>query len=319
MVKIRLTLACGDYDRTRPLIDGTVSTPELDLTVISLPSGERHSRFVRSLEFDVCELQIAQYLGLKSRGAPITAIPVFPHRRFNHSCVMVRIDSDIARPEDLRGRRVGVHGHFNPIALWIRGLLQHEFDLPPSEVQWVADGSEHIPGWSPPSWLRIERAPAGRKMQDLLNMGEIDAQILSDSGADASTINKVVRRLWPNYREVEADYYRRTGIFPIRHLVVVKDEVLQRHPDVAPQLVRAFEDAKQQAYRYWSDHRRSSLAWFGAEQEEERALLGSDPWPYSVEKNQAALETLLDYAFEQSLTDRRLDIKEIFTPGALDK
>ena len=315
MPDTRLTLSCGDYDRTRPLIDGTVATPGLDLTVIPLPSAERHTRFARNLEFDVCELQIAQYLGLKSRGAPITAIPVFPHRRFNHSCVMVRMDSDILRPEDLRGRRIGVHGHFNPIALWIRGLLQHEFHLPPSDIHWVPDGSEDVPGWSPPSWLRIERAPAGRKMQDLLKAGELDAQILSDSGADASTINKVVRRLWPNYREVEVDYYRRTGIFPIRHLVVVKDEVLERDGEVASQLVRAFEDAKQQAYKYWADHRRSSLAWFGAEQEEERALLGSDPWPYSVEKNRVVIDTLLDYAFEQRLTERRLDINEIFATG----
>lgn len=315
MPDTRLTLSCGDYDRTRPLIDRTVATPGLDLTVIPLPSAERHTRFVRNLEFDVCELQIAQYLGLKSRGAPITAIPVFPHRRFNHSCVMVRMDSDILGPEDLRGRRIGVHGHFNPIALWIRGLLQHEFNLPPSEIQWVADGSEDVPGWSPPSWLRIERAPAGRKMQDLLKAGELDAQILSDSGADASNINKIVRRLWPNYREVEVDYYRRTGIFPIRHLVVVKDEVLERDGEVASQLVRAFEDAKQQAYKYWADHRRSSLAWFGAEQEEERALLGPDPWPYSMEKNRVVIDTLLDYAFEQRLTERRLDIKEIFATG----
>ena len=315
MPDTRLTLSCGDYDRTRPLIDRTVATPGLDLTVIPLPSAERHTRFVRNLEFDVCELQIAQYLGLKSRGAPITAIPVFPHRRFNHSCVMVRMDSDILGPEDLRGRRIGVHGHFNPIALWIRGLLQHEFNLPPSEIHWVADGSEDVPGWSPPSWLRIERAPAGRKMQDLLKAGELDAQIMSDSGADASNINKVVRRLWPNYREVEVDYYRRTGIFPIRHLVAVKDEVLERDGEVASQLVRAFEDAKQQAYKYWADHRRSSLAWFGAEQEEERAMLGSDPWPYSVEKNRVVIETLLDYAFEQRLTERRLDINEIFATG----
>ena len=315
MPDTRLTLSCGDYDRTRPLIDRTVATPGLDLTVIPLPSAERHTRFVRNLEFDACELQIAQYLGLKSRGAPIAAIPVFPHRRFNHSCVMVRMDSDIRGPEDLRGRRIGVHGHFNPIALWIRGLLQHEFNLPPSEIHWVADGSEDVPGWSPPSWLRIERAPAGRKMQDLLKAGELDAQILSDSGADASNINKVVRRLWPNYREVEVDYYRRTGIFPIRHLVVVKDEVLERDGEVASQLVRAFEDAKQQAYKYWADHRRSSLAWFGAEQEEERALLGPDPWPYSVEKNRFVIETLLDYAFEQRLTERRLDINEIFATG----
>src|SRR5687767_15069660 len=297
MADVRITLSCGDYDRTRPLIDRTIATPGLDLTVVPLPSAERHKRFVRSLEFDVCELQVAQYLGLKSRRVPITAIPVFPHRRFNHSCVMVGLDSNITRPEDLRGRRIGVHAHFNPIALWIRGLLQHEFDVPPSQIHWVADGSEDVPGWSPPSWLRIERAPSGQKMQDLLKAGAIDAQILSDS-AEVSTINKVVRRLWPNYREVEVDCYRRTGIFPIRHLVVVKDEVLHRDGEVASQLVRAFEDAKQQAYKYWADHRRSSLAWFRAEQEEERALLGPDPWPYSMEKNRVVIDTLLDYAFE---------------------
>jgi 4,5-dihydroxyphthalate decarboxylase len=314
MKKLSLTLSCGDYDRTRPLIDGKVATLGLDLTVIPLPSGERHKRFVRNLEFDVCELQIAQYLGLKSRGVPITAIPVFPHRRFNHSCVMVRVDSEITHPPDLRGRRVGIHGHFNPIALWVRGVLQHEFNLPPSEIHWIADGSEDVPSWSPPSWLKIERAPAGKKMQDLLKAGEIDAQILSDSGVDADTINKLVRRLWPNYREVEADYYRRTGIFPIRHLVVVKDALLQHDHELARTLVSIFEESKQMAYRYWADHRRSYLAWFGAEQEEEKALLGADPWPYNIDNNRRTLETLLDYALEQGLTDRRLKIKEIFAP-----
>lgn len=317
MADLQLTLSCGDYDRTRPLIDGQIATPGLALKVIPLPSAERHTRFIANYEFDVCELQIAQYLGLKSRGAPITAIPVFVHRRFNHSCVMVRIDSDLARPEDLLGRRIGIHGHFNPIALWIRGLLQHEFGVPPGSIEWIADGSEDVAGWSPPPWLRIRRALGGRKMQELLRAGELDAQILSDSGTDASAVNQTVRRLWPNYREVEAEYYRRTGIFPIRHLVVMKDEVLRRNPDAPTQLVKAFEDAKQYAYRYWSDHRRSSLAWFGAEQEEERALLGPDPWPYSIEGNRIVLETLLDYAFEQTLTDRRLAIPELFAPSSL--
>jgi 4,5-dihydroxyphthalate decarboxylase len=318
MANTRLTLSCGDYDRTRPLINGKIPTPGLDLTVIPLPSAERHTRFVTRLEFDVCELQVAQYLGLRSRGAPLTAIPVFPHRRFNHSCVMVRIDSEIQRPEDLRNRRVGIHAHFNPIALWVRGLLQHEFGIAPNTIRWISDSPEHVSGWTPPPWLKIEPAPAGRKMQDLLAAGELDAQILSDSGADASTINTVVRRLWPNYREVEADYFRRTGIFPIRHLVVCKNDILQRDPEIPMNLVRAFEAAKQYAYRYWSDHRRSYLAWFGAEQEEERALLGADPWPYSVAANRVVIETLLDYAFEQGLTDRRLDIKEIFAPSTLD-
>jgi 4,5-dihydroxyphthalate decarboxylase len=318
MASVSLTLSCGDYDRTRPLIDRTVPTPGLDLKVIYVPSSQRHARFVTNFEFDVCELQIALFLGLKSRGVPITAIPVFPHRRFNHSCVMVRLDSNITRPEDLRGRRVGTHGHFNPIALWTRGVLQHEFGVPPSSVQWVADGVDLVPGWSPPPWLRIEHAPAGVKMQTLLEAGELDVQILSDSGADALTVKKVVRRLWPNYRAVEADYYRRTGIFPIREVVVVKNEVLQRDPRIAVHLVQAFENAKQRAYDYWSDHRRSYLAWFGAEQEEERALLGADPFPYSIEKNRVVLDTLLDYAVEQGLTERRLEIKEIFAPATLD-
>lgn len=312
MADIHLTLSCGDYDRTRPLIEGAVSLAGLDLKVIPLPSGERHRRFVANFEFDVCELQIAQYLGLKSRGAPITALPVFPHRRFNHSCVMIRADSGIAGPEDLRGRRVGIQAHFNPIALWMRGILHHEHGVPPGSIQWVANGAEHVPGWSPPSWLRLELAPAGQSVERLLESGELDAQILSDTTVDSAAMGKHVRRLWPNYRQVEADYYRRTGIFPIRHVVVVKNEIVQREPDIAARVVRVFEDAKQRAYRYWADHRRSYLAWFGAEQEEERALLGSDPWPYSIKENRIVLETLLDYAVEQGLTDRRLDIEEIF-------
>jgi 4,5-dihydroxyphthalate decarboxylase len=316
MPNLRLSLSCGDYDRTRPLIDGAVAVPGLDLTVIPLPSAERHSRFVRHLAFDACELQIAQYLGLKSRGAPLTAIPVFPHRRFNHSSVMIRADAGIERPEDLRGRRVGIHAWHNPIALWVRGVLQHEHGVAPGAIHWVADSTEDVPGWEPPDWLHMERAPAGQTAERLLEAGALDATMVADVGVVAA--DGRARRLWPNYRAVEQDYYRRTGIFPIRHLVVVKEDILQRDPWVAPSLVRAFEDAKRLAYRYWADHRRSYLAWFGAEQDEERALLGPDPWPYSVAANRVVLETLLDYAAEQQITDRRLAVEELFAPTTLD-
>lgn len=314
MANSTLTLACGDYDRTRPLIDGKVNPRGLDLNIIALPSAQRHNRFVKNFEFDICELQVAQFLGLKSRGAPITALPVFPHRRFNHSCVLIRRDSDIQRPEDLHGRRIGINGHFNPIALWMRGVLQHEHGVHPSAIRWVSKGAENIPGWTPPAWLRIEAAPAGRSLASLLAQGELDGQILSDTGVDNLADNLQVRRLWPNYRVVEADYFRRTGIFPIRHLLVVKEDVLRKDPQAGKTLVALFEEAKQLAYRYWADHRRSSLAWFGAQQEEERALLGADPWPYNIVDNRPALETLLDYAFEQELTDRRLTLAEIFAP-----
>ena len=317
MANLRLSLSSGDYDRTRPLIEGAVQAPGLDLTVIPLPSAERHRRFVRRLEFDACELQVAQYLGLRSRGAPLMAIPVFPHRRFNHSSVMVRTAAGIERPEDLAGRRVGIHAWHNPIALWVRGVLQHEHGVALGSIHWVADGSEDVPDWAPPDWLRIERAPAGQTAERLLEAGALDATMVADVGVAVSA-DGPTRRLWPNYRAVEQDYYRRTRIFPIRHLVVVKEEVLRRDPWVAASLVRAFEDAKRLAYRYWADHRRSSLAWFGAEQEEERALLGADPWAYSIAANRIVLDTLLDYAAEQRITDRRLAVEEVFAPGTLD-
>jgi 4,5-dihydroxyphthalate decarboxylase len=317
MAKIPLTLSCGDYDRTRPLIEGAVRPRDIDLTVIPLPSGERHRRFARHLEFDVCELQIAQYLGLKTHGAPITAVPVFPHRRFHHSCVMVRKGTGIEQPEDLRGKRVGIHAWHNPIALWVRGMLQHDYGVAPGSIQWVADADEDIPGWTPPAWLHIERAPAGQSAEHLLAVGAVDATLVADVGVSESAAYPA-RRLWPRYRQVEQDYYRRTGLFPIRHLVVLKQAVVQQHPWVAASIVQAFEDAKQQAYRYWADHRRSYLAWFGAEQEEERALLGADPWPYSVQANRGVLETVLDYAAEQHVTARRLAVEELFAAGTLD-
>lgn len=313
----RLTLSCGDYDRTRPLIEGAVRPRGIDLSVIPLPSAERHARFARDLEFDLCELQIVQYLGLKTHGAPLTALPVFPHRRFHHSCVMVRKDAGIEQPEHLRGRRVGIHAWHNPIALWVRGTLQHDHGVAPETIQWVADADEDVPGWTPPDWLQIERAPAGQSAERLLKAGAVDATLVADVGVSEEGTSPA-RRLWPNYRQVEQEYYRRTGLFPIRHLVVVKQEVLERYPEVGPAVVQAFEDAKRQAYRYWADHRRSYLAWFGAEQEEERALLGADPWPYSVEANRVVLETVLDYAAEQGITPHRLAVEELFAPGTLD-
>ena len=184
-------------------------------------------------------------------------------------------------------------------------------------IQWVSKGEEQVPAWRPPSWLRLQPAPAGKSLRHLLETGELDAQILSDTSFVDLAGNNLIRRLWPNYREIEASYYRRTGIFPIRHVMVLKNELLQRDSQIPRILMRLFEEAKQHAYRYWADHRRSYLAWFGAEQEEERALLGRDPWPYSIENNRVVLDTLLDYAVEQGLTDRRLNIEEIFAPAAL--
>ena len=318
MADLHLSLSCGDYDRTRFLIDGTVRAPGLDLTVIPLASQERHARFTQSLEFDVCELQMGVYLGWKSRGVPVTAIPVFPHRKFCHGSVVVNARSGIDRPEDLDGKRVGIQAHFNPVALWMRGVFQHEHGIPPDRIYWVTNSNEQVSPWDPPEWLNIERAPSQRRVDQLLDDGEIDAYMLPTIGRSFRSGKGPGQRLWPNFREIEKAYYLRTGIFPIRHTVVVKDEILDRHPWVAMSLVRAFEDAKRLGLQHVSDERRSFLAWYGAQLEEEQEFFGPDPWPYSVKGNRVALETMLIYAAEQAITTRRLELAELFAPSTLD-
>ena len=318
MANLHLSLSCGDYDRTRFLIDGTVRVPGLDLTVIPLASQQRHDRFTRNLEFDVCELQIGVYLGWKSRGMPVTAIPVFPHRKFCHGSVVVHADSGIHSPEDLRGKRVGVQAHFNPISLWMRGVFQHDYSVPPDKINWVTNSKEQVAPWDPPQWLHIERAPSPRRVDQLLDDGQIDAYMLPTIGRSFRSGKGPGKRMWPNFREIESNYFRKTGIFPIRHTVVVKDEILNRHPWVASSLVQAFEDAKRLGLEHFSDERRSFLAWYGAELEEERELFGPDPWPYSVSGNRVALETMLTYAAEQAISTRKLEIAELFAPSTLD-
>jgi 4,5-dihydroxyphthalate decarboxylase len=318
MANLHLSVSCGDYDRTRFLIDGKVPTPGLDLTVIPLPSVDRHARFSRSLEFDVCELQMGVYLGWKSRGIPVTAIPVFPHVKFCHGSVVVHSKSGIERPEDLRGKRVGIQAHFNPIALWMRGVLKHEHSVGPDAIHWVTNASEQVTPWDAPKWLHIERAPSGRRVPEMLDVGDLDAYMLPTLGASFRVGKSPGRRLWPNYREVETDYYQRTGIYPIRHTVVVKDAILERNPWVAACLVRAFDDAKQLGMDYMRDQRKSYLAWYGETIEREDELFGRDPFPYSVAAQRTALETMLGYAEEQAITTRKLTVEELFVASTLD-
>jgi 4,5-dihydroxyphthalate decarboxylase len=317
MAKLHLSLALGDYDRTRPLIDGTVQAEGLDLTVIPLPTPERMFRMAQFDEFDVCESSSAMFLAARAQGRRWTALPVFPHRRFRHSYVFVRDDAGIATPEDLAGRRVGVAIYMNSAALWVRGILQHEYGVPLESITWVTGADEEIEGWRPPPGIRVERCPAGERLQTLLRSGGIDAQIFPDVLEAFREGSGRVRRLFPNYKEVEQDYFRRTGMFPIMHVMIVRDEILERDPWVATSLVKAFQQAKDACYRYIRDQRKSSLAWYGALWEEERTLLGADPWPYTFAENRATLETMLQYAHEQGLIPDRWAPESLFAPSTL--
>ena len=317
MEKLRLTLSCNEYDRTRFLVDGTVQAEGIALDIIALPSEQRHARFARNLEFDVCELQMGVFLGWIGRGAPFSAIPVFPHRKFCHGNVVVCSASGIRRPEDLAGKTIGMRAHFNPVSLWMRGILQEEHGVPARSLKLCTNQQEQVPGWQPPEWMAIERLPPGQKIEDVLPRGEIDACMLPEISPKLIRNTPGVARLWPNFREMEKAYYLRTKIFPIRHVVVVKNAILERHPWVARSLVDAFTKAKEIGIKHVSDTRRSFLAWYGAELEEERELFGADAWPYNIKDNRVALETMTRYAEMVGITERQLEIKELFAQSAL--
>jgi 4,5-dihydroxyphthalate decarboxylase len=317
MERLRLVLSCNEYDRTRFLVDGTVKAEGIDLTIVSLPSEERHRRFSQNLEFDVCELQMGVFLGWMSRGAPFSAIPVFPHRKFCHGNVLIHVRSGIQKPEDLTGKIIGMRAHFNPVSLWMRGILQEEYGVPARSLKIRTNQQEQVPGWEPPQWMDIQRLPKGQKIEDVLPLGEIDACMLPEIAPKHTRDIAGVRRLWPNFREVEKTYYLRAKIFPIRHVVVVKNSILEHHPWVAQSLVDAFTKAKATGIKHVSDTRRSFLAWYGAQLEEERELFGEDAWPYNIKDNRVVLETMARYAEMVGITERRLKIEEMFAESVL--
>ncbi|HET7003884.1 MAG TPA: hypothetical protein VFK65_00225 [Candidatus Binatia bacterium] len=317
MAGLKLSLSCNDYDRTRFLVDGTVQAEGIELNIVMLPSEQRHARFSRTLEFDVCELQMGVFLGWMDRGAPFTAIPVFPHRKFCHGNVLVTEASGIQYPQDFAGRTIGMRAHFNPVSLWVRGLLQEEFGIPVRSLKLRTNQREQVPGWQPPEWMDIQRVPNGEKIEDALVKNQIDACMLPEIRPKLGRQTAGVRRLWPDYREVEKAYYLRTKIFPIRHVVVVKNDILEKHPWVAQSLVDAFTKAKQLGIKHVSDTRRSFLAWYGAEIEEELELFGADAWPYNLKDNLRELETMARYAQMVGITERKLELKDMFAESAL--
>jgi 4,5-dihydroxyphthalate decarboxylase len=317
MERLKLTLSCNEYDRTRFLVDGTVQAEDLDLNIVMLPSEQRHARFSRTLEFDVCELQMGVFLGWIARGAPFSAIPVFPHRKFCHGNLLITQMSGIQKAEDLAGKVIGMRAHFNPVSLWMRGLLHEEFGVPVRSLKLRTNQREQVPGWQPPEWMDIQRVPQGEKIEDALLRNEIDACMLPEIRPKLGRQTAGVRRLWPNYREVEKAYYLRTKIFPIRHVVVVKNAILEQNPWVAQSLVDAFSKAKEIGIKHVSDTRRSFLAWYGAEIEEEQELFGGDGWRYNIRDNRKELETMARYAHIVGITERKLELTDMFAETAL--
>jgi 4,5-dihydroxyphthalate decarboxylase len=326
MAKLRLTLACWDYDRTRALQDGRVEVEGVDLTYLPLRVEETFWRMLRYGEFDAAEMSTGSYLMSRDKGAPkLIAIPVFPSKTFRHSCIYINTDSGIRKPADMAGKRVGVPEYQITMATWVRGILQHEYGVAPEKMKWLTGGEEH-PGREdkvrhnlPPN-IDIRPIPPGNTLSGMLETGDIDAMISAHMPSPFVRRHPKVQRLIPNFREVEQDYFRRTKIFPIMHTVVIREEVYEKNPWIAQSLFKAFNESKKlcQEAMYEFSALKYMLAWSIDEMEKEREILGDDPWTYGLEANRHVLETLVQYTHEQGLISKRLDIDSLFAQSTLE-
>ena len=311
--KLHLALATGDYESIRALKEGTVQPDGIELTVLTdMTSDTRHWRMLRNGEFDIAELSMSNYLMAKYTGLPFTAIPVFLHRRFRHGFIFLNTSKGIKKPADLLGRKVGLRNFQATANLWIRGILEHEYGLPHRSVHWFKQDEEEV-DWTPPSDLDIQRIPAGKSVEKMLVEGELDALIHPEIIQPILDKDHRVSRLFPNYRDLEIDYYKRTGIFPIMHTTAIKQEIVDKYPWVPINLMRAFEESKKAAYKRMENPRIVPLAWFRSFLEEQEELLGHDPWVYGLgEINRNSLEILMQYSREQGLLGRKMSLEELF-------
>jgi 4,5-dihydroxyphthalate decarboxylase len=275
-------------------------------------SGERHRRMGRGQEFDICEFNAAAYLAARDRGLPWMALPVFLHRRFRHGFVFVNPASGIATPADLRGKRVGGPTFLAAGNVWMRGILEEHHGAPHRDITWVVEREDAIE-FAPPPDLHVETLPFGVRAETLLLGGALDAILSPDLPKAFMQGDPRIARLFADSKAAEIAYYRDTGIFPIMHVTVIKRELVERHPWIADNLMKAFNAAKELAYRRIANPRNVALAWVRNTYEEQLALLGPDPWEFGLTaRNRKTLETLQRYAAAQGIVRRERPLEELF-------
>jgi 4,5-dihydroxyphthalate decarboxylase len=313
MAKLKLTVACGDYENVRALADGTVEADGIELTMLTgMGSRERHWRMARKREFDVCEVNIGGYLMGRDRGEPLTAIPVFLHRRFRHGFVFVNRDAGIGAPKDLIGKSIG-GTNFQPASnIWMRSILEEHFGLPHRQCVWVVEREEDVE-FAPPKDLRLVMIPPGKRLDVMLAEGEIPAMLSPDIPRLFLAGDKRIVRLFADYKSIEIDYFKKTGIFPIMHVTAIRQDIIEKYPWVATNLVKAFDAAKELAYRRIANPRVVPLAWIRTAWEEEHEVLGDDPWAYGLtDANRKNLQTVQRYCHQQGLIGRVEPLDALF-------
>ena len=323
--KVDLALACDLNDRTWALHDGTVTPEGIDLTFLPLQIEETFWRMLKHQEFDAAEMSMSSYMMTVNRDEPkLIAIPVFPSRFFRHSCIFINNDAGIDTPGDLVGKKVGVPEYQMTASLWCRGMLKDQYGVGPEDIAWYHGGEEDTGREEKleinlPDEVQLEYIPANQTLSGMLGDGDLDALITARTPSAFETPS--VDRLFPNYREVEMDYYRETGHFPIMHTVVLRQEVYDERPWVAQELYKVFKEAKEICLKKLDDtgELQRTLPWLISEIEQTRELMGWDFWQYGVENNRETLEYMTEMSYDQGLTNRKLSIEELFASTTFDE
>jgi len=326
MAEVPITIACGNYDRTRAIRDGSVKVEGCAVTYLPLYPEEIFHRAFKFGEFDISELSFSSYIRTVAMGSSAyIGIPAFVSRIFRHSGIYIRKGAGIERPEDLRGKRVGVPEYQITAVVWMRGLMQHEYGVRPADIHWRSGGQEQ-PGRHERTPLKpiagVDIKPIGddRTLVGMLRAGDLDA--LFTARAPSSFVNGEphIARLFPDTREAERAYYEKTGLFPIMHLVGIRKTLVAQYPWLATSVYKAFCEAKTRAMVDLRDVNALivSLPWLEAETNETIAVMGEDFWKYGVAENRREIETLTQYIHEQGLADRRVAVEELFHPSTFE-
>jgi 4,5-dihydroxyphthalate decarboxylase len=299
-------------------MEGTVVPSGIDLNVLTMASPERHGRMLRHEEFDVCELSLVAYLVACDQGRTFRAIPVFPHRRFRHGYMVKRMNCGVEKPADLNGKRVGLDTLQNSAGLWMRGILQDHYGVDLKTVEWWCQEEEDVP-FEPAKWMKVRRVPKGKNIDQMLMDGELEAALYPETLPSIKKGSPKVGLLFPDAKAAEIDYYRKSGIYPIMHTVVVKQEMLEKNPWAAVSLQQAFQRSKEICYERMKDPRNFTLVWVKETMQEQEGIFGADPWPYNIEDNRQALEAAVRYEYEQGMIRKQFKIEELFFPPSLQE
>lgn len=326
MSRLKLTFGCWNYDRTRALMDGSVQPDGIDLNYLNMPVEETFFRMLRHKEFELAELSLSSYtVSMFKPGQPFVAIPAFPSRFFRHSCIYINANSGIREAKDLIGKRVGNPEYQMTAPVWIRGILSDHYGVPVDSVRYFTGGEEE-PGRPekikldlPPN-IQVQAIGPEQTLAQMLLDGEIDALYTARMPSSFLKGGGKVKRLFEDYEQVERNYFKETGLFPIMHVVAIRRDVYEANRWIAQSMMKALWESQRRCYADLDETAalKTMLPWLTSHVEQVKREMGEDFWPYGFEKNQATLRTFLRYHFEQGLSIRLLEPHELFAPESLE-